>query len=83
MSEYKIPLVWEEYGYAWIPTNSKKEAIEIVLGPDCPLPEGTMWMTLLRWMIPSKQRLDNRNDKIKAAFCDRAAFILFRFGSRF
>ena len=54
MSEYKIPLVWEEYGYAWIPTNSKKEAIEIVLGPDCPLPEGTMWMTLLRWMIPSK-----------------------------
>lgn len=40
MKEYRIPLVWEEYGYIWVAASSEKEAIEIALGPDCPLPEG-------------------------------------------
>ena len=41
MKEYRIPLVWQMYGFVWVEAESKKEAIEIALGPDTPLPDGT------------------------------------------
>ena len=41
MKEYRIPLVWQMYGFVWVEAESKEEAIEIALGPDTPLPEGT------------------------------------------
>ena len=41
MNEYRIPLVWMEWGFVWVKAHSKDEAIKIALGPDCPLPEGT------------------------------------------
>lgn len=40
METYKIPLVWQMYGHCNIEANSLKEAIEIALGPDTPLPAG-------------------------------------------
>lgn len=40
MSEYRIPLVWEVYGHVWVKADTEKEAIEIALEPECPLPEG-------------------------------------------
>ena len=36
---YRIPLVWEMYGYVWVEADSEEEAIEIALGPDYPLPD--------------------------------------------
>ncbi len=41
MKEYRIPLVWQMYGFVWVEAESKEEAIEIALGPDTPLPDGT------------------------------------------
>lgn len=40
MNEYRIPLVWLEYGHIWVQAESETEAIEYALGPECPLPEG-------------------------------------------
>ncbi len=40
METYKIPLVWQMYGHCNVEANSLKEAIEIALGPDTPLPAG-------------------------------------------
>jgi len=36
---YKVPLVWEMYGHVWVEADSEEEAVEIALGPDCPLPD--------------------------------------------
>ena len=41
MDTYKIPLVWQMYGHCHVEANSLEEAIEIALGPDAPLPDGT------------------------------------------
>ncbi|NCE66412.1 hypothetical protein D1159_18025 [Pseudoflavonifractor sp. 524-17] len=40
MDTYRIPLVWQMYGHCCVDTNSLKDAIEIALGPDTPLPDG-------------------------------------------
>ncbi len=37
---YRIPLVWQMYGYVDVEAESKEEAIDYALGPDCPLPDG-------------------------------------------
>lgn len=37
---YTIPLVWEVYGKVSVEADSLEDAIEYVLGPECPLPEG-------------------------------------------
>lgn len=41
MDTYRIPLVWQMYGYCDVDANSLEEAIEIALGPDTPLPDGS------------------------------------------
>jgi len=41
MREYRIPLIWQEYGHIWVMAGSEAKAKEIALGPGCPLPEGT------------------------------------------
>ena len=40
METYKIPLIWQMYGHCYIDASSLKNAIEIALGPDTPLPDG-------------------------------------------
>lgn len=40
METYRIPLIWQMYGHCDIDANSLEDAIEIVLGPDTPLPDG-------------------------------------------
>jgi len=40
MNEYRIPLIWQEYGHVRVEANSEAEAIEKALGPNYPLPEG-------------------------------------------
>lgn len=40
MNTYRIPLVWQMYGHYHVEANSLKDAIEIALGPDTPLPDG-------------------------------------------
>ena len=40
MNTYRIPLVWQMYGHCHVEANSLKDAIEIALGPDTPLPDG-------------------------------------------
>ena len=40
MDTYRIPLVWQMYGHCHVEANSLKDAIEIALGPDTPLPDG-------------------------------------------
>ena len=40
MKTYKIPLIWQMHGYCHIEANSLKDAIEIALGSDTPLPDG-------------------------------------------
>lgn len=40
MPTYRIPLTWEEYGHVIVTASTQEEAIEYVLGPECPLPEG-------------------------------------------
>ena len=37
--EYRIPLVWQMWGYITVEAESEDEAKEIALGP-APLPEG-------------------------------------------
>ena len=41
MDTYRIPLVWQMYGHCDVDANSLEEAIEIALGPDTPLPDGS------------------------------------------
>jgi len=38
--KYRVPLVWQMWGCAYIEAESKEEAIEYALGSDCPLPDG-------------------------------------------
>lgn len=40
METYRIPLIWQMYGHCDIDANSLEDAIEIVLEPDTPLPDG-------------------------------------------
>lgn len=40
MSSFRIPLVWQMYGHVDVEADTLDDAIEYVLGPDCPLPEG-------------------------------------------
>lgn len=41
MKAYTIPLSWREYGHITVEANSLQEAIDYVLGPECPLPAGS------------------------------------------
>ncbi len=41
MDIYRIPLLWTMYGHCDIEANSLEDAIEIALGPDTPLPDGS------------------------------------------
>lgn len=41
MDTYRIPLIWQMYGHCCIDASSLEEAIEIALGPDTPLPDGS------------------------------------------
>lgn len=40
MPEFKVPLVWQEYGHVYVNAATKEEAIAYALGPECPLPQG-------------------------------------------
>ena len=40
MKTYRVHLIWSLYGHVDIEAKSAEEAVEIALGPDCPLPEG-------------------------------------------
>lgn len=40
MTTYRIHLIWSLYGHVDVEADSQEQAIEIALGPDCPLPEG-------------------------------------------
>ena len=40
MPEFKVPLVWQEYGHVYVNASTKEEAIVYALGPECPLPQG-------------------------------------------
>ena len=40
LKKYRIPLIWQEYGYVWVTAESEAKAKECALGPDCQLPEG-------------------------------------------
>ena len=37
---YRIPLLWQMYGYVDVEASSLEEAITYAVGPDCPLPDG-------------------------------------------
>lgn len=41
MKQFIIPLTWEMYGKVRVDAETLEEAIEYVLGPECPLPEGS------------------------------------------
>ena len=41
MDTYKIPLAWQMYGHCYVDANSLEDAIEIALGSDTPLPDGS------------------------------------------
>lgn len=36
---YRVPLIWQMWGYVWVEAYSKEDAIDIALGPDTPLPD--------------------------------------------
>ena len=40
MTTYRIHLIWSLYGHVDVEADSQEQAVEIALGPDCPLPEG-------------------------------------------
>jgi hypothetical protein len=40
MQQFIIPLTWEMYGKIRVDAETLEDAIEYVLGPECPLPEG-------------------------------------------
>ena len=37
---YKIPITWQMYGVVSVTARTIREAIDYVIGPECPLPEG-------------------------------------------
>ena len=37
MAEFSIPLVWEVYGHVRVTADTKAQAVEYALGPECPL----------------------------------------------
>ncbi len=41
MKTYTIPVTWREYGHVSVEANTLQEAVDYVLGPECPLPSGT------------------------------------------
>ena len=41
MKQFTIPLTWEMYGKVRVDAETLEEAIDYVLGPECPLPEGS------------------------------------------
>ena len=40
MTTYRIHLIWSMYGHVDVDADSQEQAIEIALGPNCPLPDG-------------------------------------------
>ena len=40
MKTYRIPLLWQMFGYVDVEAESPEAAMEYAIGPDCPLPEG-------------------------------------------
>ena len=40
MKTYRVHLLWSLYGHVDVEAESEEKAVEIALGPDCPLPEG-------------------------------------------
>ena len=40
MAEFSIPLVWEVYGHVRVTADTKAQAVEYALGPECPLLDG-------------------------------------------
>ena len=40
MKTYRVHLIWSLYGHVDVEAESEDKAIEIALGPECPLPEG-------------------------------------------
>ena len=40
MTTYRIHLIWSMYGHVDVEADSQEQAIEIALGPNCPLPDG-------------------------------------------
>ena len=40
MPEFRVPLVWQVYGYVNETADTKEDAIAYALGPECPLPQG-------------------------------------------
>lgn len=40
MKEFRIPLVWQMYGFVWVEAETKEEAIKEALAAETPLPEG-------------------------------------------
>lgn len=40
MAEFSIPLVWEVYGHVRVTPDTKAQAVEYALGPECPLLDG-------------------------------------------
>ncbi len=42
--EWRIPLVWSMYGTLNIEAGTKEEAIDIALGPECPLPDNGVYL---------------------------------------
>lgn len=41
MQQFVIPLTWEMYGKIRVNAETLEEAIDYVLGPECPLPKGS------------------------------------------
>lgn len=41
MKQFRIPVVWEEYGHVFVEAESLDDAIELALDEGAPLPEGT------------------------------------------
>ena len=40
LTTYRIHLIWSMYGHVDVDADSQEQAVEIALGPDCPLLEG-------------------------------------------
>ncbi len=40
MPSYRIHLIWSMYGHVDVEADTQEQAVEIALGPDCPLPDG-------------------------------------------
>ena len=40
MKTYRVHLIWSLYGHVDVEAEGAEKAVEVALGPDCPLPEG-------------------------------------------